>query len=155
MKILLVCLGNICRSPMAQGIMESELKKLGLNWIIDSAGTNGFHNGDPPDPRAIQLMNQYGINISSQLSRKIQAKDFDFFDQIYCLDNEIFHQCMAMIPSRVDKVKLKNWSDLFPDQLNVEVIDPYYNNCFQEAYDTIFYGIQQILKQNAINISKI
>lgn len=150
----MVCLGNICRSPMAQGIMEHEIKKLGLNWYVDSAGTNGFHNGESPDPRAILLMKKHGIDISRQISRKITIQDWNKFDKIYCLDDTIFKECRLFFSGQQIDHKLSNWSALFTDNQFSGVIDPYYNNRFQEAYDSILLGIKIILDQNAREVFK-
>lgn len=81
-KILMVCLGNICRSPLAHGILESKIKKYNLDWIVDSAGTSGWHDGEPPDLRAIKVAKSYGISIDRQISRKITKQDFETYDQI-------------------------------------------------------------------------
>ena len=88
-KVLFVCLGNICRSSMAEGILRAELEKRNLNHIeVDSAGTSNWHIGNPPDSRAIATAAKIGINISSQRARQITVKDFDEFDLIIAMDND-------------------------------------------------------------------
>jgi protein-tyrosine phosphatase len=78
MKILMVCLGNICRSPLAQGILESKVKDFNPKWEIDSAGTGGWHAGEKPDTRSIQIAKKYQIDITSQRARKIRSIDFEY-----------------------------------------------------------------------------
>lgn len=87
MKILAVCLGNICRSPLAEGILKSKLPE---SFIIDSAGTIALHEGEHPDKRAISTAAKYGLDISKQRSRPILPKDFEDFDLIYCMDLSVF-----------------------------------------------------------------
>ena len=82
----MVCLGNICRSPMAQAIMESLVREKGLDWIIDSAGTNGLHDGESPDVRAIEEIKRRGLKIGQQRSRKIQKSDGEKFDLFLTMD---------------------------------------------------------------------
>src|SRR5512138_2458905 len=85
MKILMVCLGNICRSPLAEGILQDKAWKAGLKWSIESAGTNGYHNGEAPYPLSQKVSRLNGIDISKQRSRKFVADDFDRFDKIYAM----------------------------------------------------------------------
>jgi protein-tyrosine phosphatase len=86
MKILMVCLGNICRSPLAQGILEHKLKERNLDWKVDSAGTGGWHSGEKPDKRSISIAKKYGIDISKQQARKLNGYDLENFDILYAMD---------------------------------------------------------------------
>jgi protein-tyrosine phosphatase len=86
MKILMVCLGNICRSPLAHGILEHLVIQKGLNWEIDSAGTGNWHVGQQPDHRSIAVAEKYGIDISGQCCRQFEVSDFDRFDHIFVMD---------------------------------------------------------------------
>ncbi|MEY3421046.1 MAG: hypothetical protein RIR48_1335, partial [Bacteroidota bacterium] len=86
MKILMVCLGNICRSPIAQGILEKKISEKNLDWYVDSAGTSGWHDGEPPDARAISAAHRQGTDISTQVSRKITPHDIRHFDLILAMD---------------------------------------------------------------------
>ena len=83
MKLLFVCLGNICRSPLAEGILKKHAQEKGLDWEIDSAGTSGWHVGELPDRRSIATAKQYGIDITDQRSRQFQKADFENFDLIF------------------------------------------------------------------------
>ena len=86
MKILMVCLGNICRSPMAHGLLQHKVQKLGLKWMVDSAGTSDWHQGELPDARAIACMKRHGIDITYQRSRPVIDEDLEDFDLIYVMD---------------------------------------------------------------------
>jgi protein-tyrosine phosphatase len=88
MKILMVCLGNICRSPLAQGLLETKIKSYKMNWEVDSAGTGSWHIGDPPDLRSIKIARYNGIDITQQKSRQFSVQDFDSFDLILPMDNQ-------------------------------------------------------------------
>ncbi|MBK9378826.1 MAG: low molecular weight phosphotyrosine protein phosphatase [Saprospiraceae bacterium] len=98
MKVLMVCLGNICRSPMAQGVLEQKLFERGLSWKVDSAGTNGYHDGESPDPRAIKCAATHGIDISNQISRKITPDDFLDADLICVMDDMNYHTVTKLAP---------------------------------------------------------
>ena len=87
MKFLMVCLGNICRSPLAEGILQHKAKAAGLNWIVESAGTNGYHTGEPPHHLSQKVALLNGINISNQKSRKFIAKDLNEYDTKIALNN--------------------------------------------------------------------
>lgn len=89
MNVLMVCLGNICRSPLAQGILEQKAAAAGLDWKVDSAGTLGFHNGEAPHPLSCKVALQHGIDISQQVSRKFVAEDFAHFDLIYAMSADV------------------------------------------------------------------
>ena len=124
MKILMVCLGNICRSPLAEGIMAHKLK--GLDIKVDSAGTAAYHVDEAPDHRSIKVARKNGINISNLRGRKFQVSDFDEFDLIYVMDDSNLQNVLALARSAEDKAKV----DLILNESNpgkdLEVPDPYY-----------------------------
>ncbi|WP_163401140.1 low molecular weight protein-tyrosine-phosphatase [Flavobacterium fluviatile] len=136
-KILMVCLGNICRSPLAEGILASKLPK--ENFIVDSAGTGSWHVGHAPDKRSIAVAQKNGLCIDGQKGRQFKTSDFDEFDYIYVMDNsnyrDIIH--LAKTPEHKSKVKLI-LNELFPDE-NVDVPDPYYGavNGFDNVYQML------------------
>ncbi|PXY45635.1 low molecular weight protein-tyrosine-phosphatase [Flavobacterium hydrophilum] len=136
-KILMVCLGNICRSPLAEGILESKLPK--ENFIVDSAGTGSWHVGHAPDKRSIAVAQKNGLCIDGQKGRQFKTSDFDEFDYIYVMDNsnyrDIIH--LAKTPEHKSKVNLI-LNELFPDE-NVDVPDPYYGavNGFDNVYQML------------------
>lgn len=133
----MVCLGNICRSPMAQGVLESLLEKYKLHWQIDSAGTNGFHNGEAPDPRAIKAIGKRGIDISRQISRKIRYEDLDEFDLLLAMDETNLHYLNSMCKNDHQKNKLKLLLAFNDDPKFKNIPDPYYDNSFDHALDLI------------------
>lgn len=134
MKILTVCLGNICRSPIAQGLLEHKVNIRSLPWDIDSAGTSGWHDGEHPDTRAVRTAKKYGIDISSQISRKITASDFEVYDFILAMDSSNYNDLKQMTadPRHHEKIHLVT-NFLYPGR-NMAVPDPYYDNRFDEVY---------------------
>lgn len=119
----MVCLGNICRSPLAEGILKSKLFR--ANVVIDSAGTGAYHIGEKPDNRSIAIAKINGIDISDQRARKFLVEDFDEFDLIYVMDNENYRDVIAMARNINDKAKVKMiLNEVFPKD-NLDVPDPY------------------------------
>lgn len=126
MKILMVCLGNICRSPLAHGILESKLNK--QDFYIDSAGTAGYHSGELPDRRSIKVAQQNSIDISKQRSRKFIIDDFDSFDRIYAMDESNLSYLNQMARDDKDRNKICLFMDANPNAKLKEVPDPYYGD---------------------------
>lgn len=150
MKILMVCLGNICRSPLAQGILEYKLKEASLDWEVDSAGTGGWHAGQKPDMRSIEVARKHGIDIGKQAARKIRPIDIDDFDLIYCMDSSNYQDMINMCHNEDEEVKVKlimNESD--PDR-NVNVPDPYYGgqDGFENVYQMLDKACDAIIENN-------
>jgi protein-tyrosine phosphatase len=136
-KILMVCLGNICRSPLAEGILKSKLPKTG--YIVDSAGTGNWHVGNPPDHRSIAVAKENGLNISELRGRQISEKDFYDFDYIYVMDNQNYQDVIKIAPDTNAKQKVKMiLNELFPNE-NVDLPDPYYGSHegFQKVYQML------------------
>lgn len=123
MKVLMVCLGNICRSPLAQGILES---KVNTNDVfVDSAGTSGWHNGKLADSRSIAVADKNGLDITNQRSRKFVVEDFDSFDLIYAMDKSNLRDILSLARSQEDIAKVK----LILNEISIDnkdVPDPYY-----------------------------
>ncbi len=139
MKILMVCLGNICRSPMAEGIMRQKIEKYNLKAKVDSCGTANYHVGQSPDLRAIQTLKKYGIDISQHSGRQFQVADFDKYDLIFAMDTENYSNIIAKARNKKDKEKVRLLLEaLFPGQQKI-VPDPYYGNLshFEETYTLI------------------
>ncbi|HET7819050.1 MAG TPA: low molecular weight protein-tyrosine-phosphatase, partial [Bacteroidia bacterium] len=105
-KVLFVCLGNICRSPMAEGILKHKAKKYGLQLIVDSAGTGHWHTGENPDKRAIKTAKERGIDISKLIARQITEEDFDNFDFILVADAQVYDGVVDRALSREHKLKV-------------------------------------------------
>lgn len=137
-KVLMVCLGNICRSPLAEGILKNKVNPEKI--FIDSAGTAGYHTGNTPDPRSIAVAKKYGIDISTQVCRKFTPKDFADFDIIYAMDTSNYAYIISQSKSQqeIDKVRLL----LDEIDLNVkEVPDPYYDT--EEGFEKVFHLIDK------------
>lgn len=144
-KILMVCLGNICRSPLAEGILQSKLDP--NNFYIDSAGTGGYHVGASPDPRSVAVAKKYGIDISKQRCRKFGFEDFDAFDVIYVMDKSNFKNIitLAQTKEQIAKVKLLLSETTLKEQ---EVPDPYYeDDGFEHVFKLIDTACNSIVKK--------
>jgi protein-tyrosine phosphatase len=141
MKILMVCLGNICRSPLAEGIMKQQVKEAGLDWEVDSAGTGNWHVGQGPDKRSTREAKNNGIDISKQICRQFKVKDFDDFDLILVMDKNNFADVSALARNKQDQEKIK----LFLG--NQDVPDPYFNDAhFEPVFKLIESGCQDIIR---------
>lgn len=133
-KILMVCLGNICRSPLAEGILQSKLPK--EHFLVDSAGTGSWHVGQEPDKRSILIAKDKGLDITHQRGRQINKSDFDIFDHIYVMDLSNYQNVIALAPNAEAKSKVTMILDeLFPGE-NVDVPDPYYGE--QSGFEHVF-----------------
>ncbi|MHB1146932.1 MAG: low molecular weight protein-tyrosine-phosphatase [Lutibacter sp.] len=127
-KILMVCLGNICRSPLAEGILKSKLFR--ANVVIDSAGTGAYHIDQKPDIRSIAIAKINNINITNQRARKFLVEDFDEFDLIYVMDNANYRDVIEMARNENDTAKVKLiLNEVFPNE-NLDVPDPYLGGDF-------------------------
>ena len=131
-KILVVCLGNICRSPLAHGILESKLSS--ENYFIDSAGTANYHSGNEPDRRSIAIAKSNGIDIRHQKARQFIETDFDRFDIIYAMDTSNYNNIIALASSEVEIEKVKLILDENPNIEDKNVPDPYYGGDSGFAY---------------------
>lgn len=133
-KILMVCLGNICRSPLAEGLLASKLPK--DLFIVDSAGTGNYHIGKQPDKRSIETARKNKIDISLQKARQFSSKDFNDFDYIYVMDNSNYDDVIFLAKNEEQKQKVDLiLNALFPNE-NVDVPDPYYG--LQNGFDIVY-----------------
>ncbi|MFT0157079.1 low molecular weight protein-tyrosine-phosphatase [Tenacibaculum ascidiaceicola] len=133
-KILMVCLGNICRSPLAEGILQSKLSS--GNFAVDSAGTAGYHVGELPDGRSIEVARKYGIDITNQRSRKFVKADFDKFDIIFTMDQSNYGDIVAMSENEEQHEKVKMiLNELHPNE-NRSVPDPYYGG--DQGFENVY-----------------
>ena len=136
-KILMVCLGNICRSPLAEGILKAKTNHLDV--VVDSAGTAAYHVGEKPDIRSIEIANKYGIDLTSQRARQFSVNDFDEFDKIYAMDSSNYANIISLARDERDRNKV----DVILNESNPKsfqsVPDPYYGgeNGFQNVYDML------------------
>ena len=137
MRILMVCLGNICRSPLAEGILASKLPK--DKFRVDSAGTGSWHIGHTPDERSIATAKKNGLDISNQRGRQFSSSDFDTFDYIFVMDSSNYETVISLAKSQEHKDKVRMILDeLFPNE-NVDVPDPYFGlpNGFNIVYQML------------------
>ncbi|TCK64727.1 protein-tyrosine phosphatase [Winogradskyella wandonensis] len=133
----MVCLGNICRSPLAHGILESKLPK--DSFYVDSAGTASYHIGEKPDQRSIAIAKSKGIDISTQRARQFSSSDFDKFDVIYAMDQSNYRNILNLAKSEDDKRKVKLILNELSPNSDLEVPDPYYggDQGFKTVYDLL------------------
>lgn len=146
-NILMVCLGNICRSPLAEGLMRSKLNF--TKFTVDSAGTSGGHKGQAPDKRSIAVANKNGLDISNQKSRKLIKEDFKNFDILYVMDQSNYNDVMALAITEEEKKKVvKILDEVFPGE-NLDVPDPYFGGSqgFENIYRMLDRATDVIAKQ--------
>ncbi|MBB6329518.1 protein-tyrosine phosphatase [Chryseobacterium sediminis] len=146
MKILMVCLGNICRSPLAEGIMK---RKVPGNFVVESAGTISMHEGEHPDKRAIKTAANHNIDISKQRSRPITRKDFETFDKIYCMDIDVFEDVVSKTRNEEERQKVSLFLEVLGDHENAEVPDPYWGDMsdFEKVFQLLDRGCDAIKNQ--------
>ena len=153
MKILMVCLGNICRSPLAEGVLQDKAWKTGLKWSVESAGTNGYHVGEAPHPLSQKVAKLNGIDICKQRSRSFVAEDFDRFDKIYAMSADVIDDMKRIARKKFDGNKVDLLlNELFPGQ-NVDVPDPWYGPepGFHEVFKLIDNACDAIVKKYSIH----
>lgn len=135
----MVCLGNICRSPLAEGILASKLPK--DKFHIDSAGTGNYHIGKQPDSRSIATAKKNGLDISNQKARQFSSKDFEVFDYIFVMDNSNYDNVIELAKNNEQKAKVDLiLNQLFPSE-NVDVPDPYYG--LQNGFDMVYQMLDE------------
>ena len=148
MKVLMVCLGNICRSPLAQGILEARAREAGLNWEVDSAGTMHYHVNEPPHIQSQKTAQKNGIDISAQRCRQFLASDFDSFDRIYVMDKSNFKTLLNQIPNISYQSKISLITDFYGKK-GSEVPDPYYGNL--NEFRNVYNMLDEICEQIALD----
>lgn len=139
MKILVVCLGNICRSPLAEGLFRREITRRKLDWEVDSAGTAGYHIGKSPDTRSQAVARAQGIDISHQCSRRVSAADLQAFDVVFAMDRQNLQDLQQLAsPATQPKIQLLlEYADLARNE-GPDVFDPYYDSdAFQRVYQQL------------------
>jgi protein-tyrosine phosphatase len=136
MRILMVCLGNICRSPLAEGLLQFKSDKLNLRLEIDSAGMHGLHAGELPHPKSVAIAQKHGIDITYQKSRKINTSDLDYFDLILAMDKENISELKRLTNdlNHLNKIQLiMEYAGLG----TIEVPDPYYDGRYALVYEML------------------
>lgn len=144
----MVCLGNICRSPLAQGILEEKIQAYDLDWVVDSAGTGSWHAGEQPDPRSVAVARQNGIDITGQRARQIEPADFERFDLIFAMDESNYQNVLNLAPNEKAKEKVRMMmQELQPDE-QISVPDPYWNDDgFEQVYRMLSEACEAFLER--------
>ncbi|SDX77858.1 low molecular weight protein-tyrosine-phosphatase [Paenibacillus sp. CF384] len=149
-SVLFVCLGNICRSPMAEAVLRHQLKARELEDRIkvDSAGTGDWHLGKPPHEGTRELLERYGISYEGMRARQVLIDDYQTFDYIICMDSANERDVQALFGSRSDlHAKVFKFMDLLPGESSNDVPDPYYTGNFDEVYGLVSKGCENLLER--------
>lgn len=149
----MVCLGNICRSPLAEGILQQKAFEAGLTWSVESAGTNSYHTGEPPHPLSQKVARLNGIDISTQRARRFAAADFDSYDKIYALAGDVLDDMKRIAKNKFDAGKADLlMNEQFPGK-NLDVPDPYYGTepGYHEVYKMISEVCDRIVEKYSVN----
>ena len=156
MKILMVCLGNICRSPLAEGILKQKAKKAGLHWTIESAGTNGYHIGEPPHHLSQKVAKLNGIDICDQRARKFSADDFSKYDKIYAMSSDVIDEMKWIAKNKYDAAKVELLMNELKPNINMDVPDPWYGPepGYHKVYMMIDEASDAIINKYGAQISK-
>lgn len=147
----MVCLGNICRSPLAEGILQQKAFEAGLDWSVESAGTNGYHNGEAPHHLSQKVAKMNGVDICSQRSRKLVAEDFEIYDKIYALAGDVKDEIRRIGKNNYDPAKVELlMNELHPGK-NMDVPDPWYGPepGYHDVYKMIAAACDAIIKKYA------
>ncbi len=139
MKILMVCLGNICRSPLAEGILQHKARLAGLDWTVESAGTNGYHTGEPPHHLSQKVAKLNGIDICDQRARQFVKEDFNRYDKIYAMAADVVDDMRRIAKNHFDESKVDLFlNELYPGK-DMSVPDPWYGSepGYHEVYQLI------------------
>lgn len=142
MRILMVCLGNICRSPIAEGVLQHMVNKRGLDWVVESAGTNSYHTGEAPHRYSQKVCRANGIDISNQRARTFIPADFDKYDKIYALAADVYRDIQHIGGRHVDMSKVTYFMNEYEPGKNGSVPDPWYGT--EEGYMPVYELIEKV-----------
>lgn len=152
----MVCLGNICRSPMAHGLLQHKVLQLKTDWEIDSAGTSGYHRGELPDNRAIACMKRHGIDITYQRARQITVADLRYYDLVFVMDRSNLKDVSAMAGTEAELEKISLMMSLTEGQNPEDVPDPWYGtgeSGFEKVYEMLDRATDRLIeKYRNVNI---
>lgn len=146
----MVCLGNICRSPLAEGILKDKIEVKKLDWEVDSAGTSGWHEGDRPDPRSIKIGLSYSTDIRYQKSRKFLKEDLQQFDLIFAMDSSNYQNIIKLASTDEEREKVHLIMNMVDPGMNQKVPDPYLDdNGFDNVYKMLDQACDAIIEKYA------
>ncbi len=151
MKILMVCLGNICRSPLAEGVLKHKAEEAGLHWTVESAGTNGYHIGEAPHHLSQKVAKLNGIDICEQRARRFVKEDFDRYDKIYAMAADVLDDIRQIAKEKFDPAKVDLFlNELYPGK-NASVPDPWYGTepGYHDVYKLIDATCEKIISNYA------
>ena len=147
MKVLFVCLGNICRSPLGEGILQHKINQQGLDWETDSAGTAAYHVGEKPDKRSAAIAKEHDIDINVQRARQFVKSDFNTFDHILVMDDSNFNNVMLLAKSSKEEAKVEKLLD-YGNATIKDVPDPYYEGGFDGVFNLIEQAIDDFIAKH-------
>lgn len=150
-RILMVCLGNICRSPLAEGVLQHKARAAGLDWIVESAGTNGYHVGEPPHHLSQKVAKLNGVDICEQRARRFVKEDIDRYDKIYAMADDVMEDIRRIAKEKFDTEKVDYFlNELHPGK-NMSVPDPWYGTepGYHEVYKLIEEACERIVANSA------
>jgi len=152
MKFLMVCLGNICRSPIAEGIMKAKLAAANIQGKVDSAGVLSYHSGEAPDKRAISVAGKYQVDISGQVARQFRKSDFVDFDVILVMDRSVYAEIAALAQTEDERNKVRLFLEFAGINEITEVPDPYYGG--QEGFEMVYNMLNEGCNRILFNLTK-
>ncbi len=144
----MVCLGNICRSPLAEGVLKETAKREGLDIYVDSAGTAAYHAGERPDRRSQEVARKHGIDISNQRARQFEREDFALFDRIYVMDKSNYDDVVSLADTREDAAKVEMILNTVYPGKDLSVPDPYYggNDGFEKVFQMLDNSCKKVVE---------
>jgi len=140
-KVLMVCLGNICRSPLAEGILKAKAKEMNLSIEVDSAGTSNYHIGEKPDSRTIANGKKHGIDVSKHKGRQFTTHDFNEYDHIFAMDSSNYADVIAMARDQNDLKKVEMILNRVYPNSNMSVPDPYYGG--DQGFENVYILLEK------------
>lgn len=144
----MVCLGNICRSPLAEGIMKHKVQEHNLDWKVDSAGTGSWHVGELPDSRSVQVARKYGIDITDQRGRKLIAQDLDDYDLIFAMDSSNYQNILRLSNSKKQEERVEMIMNMVQPGYNQSVPDPYWDdNGFEQVFQMLEEACERVIEK--------
>ena len=144
----MVCLGNICRSPLAEGIMKTKVKENNLDWIVESAGTGSWHVGKLPDSRSIDVAHLHGLDITDQRARQFNASDLDTYDLIFAMDASNYQDITRLANNDSQKEKVQMIMNMANPGMNQGVPDPYWgNDGFENVYQMLDLACEKVIER--------